>query len=375
METNGATNEVVQVTWRWEQVPPMASLASSTIGSQRRLVEPPKDQLVLFDRALERAEMAKDTKALQWFLDLESRAENSYFHKQHGQASGLGTVLHAAADEGALEAALWLLEVGAEVNASDVEFGSRPLHLAAFRCHGDLVQVLLDAGADPWARDKDGETPVDVAKRWFCARGLGWFLRFGRPVLVPLLGREGPEAIEALENWKKETSTRRPCGEWMKRAHLRQRLRVILAQGREEKGQWSLDAPQDYANLKDQNICRRPEVKAWMWYLPGFSAADACHEDVLEALVNTANEELFQTDTVQAIVQAAWVQMRFSTAWEVISCFLMVALLCVASYTFRHGLPHAAASRRCISADSLFSVCLVCQGHAALLACQETNEY
>ena len=301
--------------------------------------------------------MAKDTKALQWFLELESRAEGCYFYKRHGEAAGLGTVLHAAADEGALEAALWLLEVGAEVNALDVEFASRPLHLAAFRCHGELVQVLLDAQADPWARDKDGETPVDVAKRWYCARGLGWFLRFGRPVLVPLLGREGPEVIEALENWQKETSTVKPCGESMKRAHLRQRLRVILAEGREEMGQWTLDAAPGYANLKDQNIFRRPEVKARMWYLPGVTAADACHEDILEALVNTANEELFQTDAVQAIVQAAWVQMRFSTAWEVISCFLMVVLLCVASFTFRHEMPHAIAPRWLIS-----TLCLLCHG-------------
>ena len=180
---------------------------------------------------------------------------------------------------------------------------------------------------------------------------------------------EGPEAIEAVESWKKEAKVAdyrdfKKMGldhqfggvKPMQLAHLRDRLRVILSQGCEEDGDWYLDASEDYAALKSQNIVPKPEVQATLWCLPGLSAADACHEDVLEGLVKTTNEEVFQTDTVQAVVQAAWAQMRFSTAWEVISCLLTVGLLCVASYTFRDKLPQATATRRSVSMVSFVSV-------------------
>ena len=306
----------------------------------------------IFYAAKKRAEDAGYAKASEWFTEVEKDWGRYYFRIAGGKNEGDGTALHLAA-----QAAERLLEVDADVDAVGGFNSDTPLHIAADRGHAELIEVLLEAKADPCARDKACRTPLDLAKLRRGGRRVALFAR-GVPslaVLAALVACEGLETIEALEDWKKEAKVLSREGDPsrglghakpMERAHLRERLRVILAQGREEKGDWCLSARDDYANLKDQNIMAKPEVQASLWYLPGLSAADACDEELLEALVETANEEVFQTDTVQAVVQAAWAQMRFSTAWEVVSCLLMVVLLCVASYTFRHGLPQATAPRR-----------------------------
>jgi hypothetical protein len=43
--------------------------------------------------------------------------------------------------------------------------GNTPLHIAAMLGSREMVEALLDAGADPAAKNKDGETPLDVAQR------------------------------------------------------------------------------------------------------------------------------------------------------------------------------------------------------------------
>ncbi|MYG63623.1 MAG: ankyrin repeat domain-containing protein, partial [Synechococcus sp. SB0675_bin_7] len=38
-------------------------------------------------------------------------------------------------------------------------------HVAALNGHAEAAQVLINAGANPSAKDKDGITPLDVARR------------------------------------------------------------------------------------------------------------------------------------------------------------------------------------------------------------------
>ncbi len=51
---------------------------------------------------------------------------------------------------------------GENVNATDAE-GRTPLILAASRDHTDLCQILLEAGADPWIKDKNGNDALQIA--------------------------------------------------------------------------------------------------------------------------------------------------------------------------------------------------------------------
>jgi Ankyrin repeats (3 copies) len=56
----------------------------------------------------------------------------------------------------------WLCERGASVHAADAQ-GWTPLHASAQRGDVVLLEVLLEAGADPSARSRDSELPVHFA--------------------------------------------------------------------------------------------------------------------------------------------------------------------------------------------------------------------
>ncbi|WP_299154226.1 ankyrin repeat domain-containing protein [uncultured Tateyamaria sp.] len=57
---------------------------------------------------------------------------------------------------------LALIEAGADVNAIG-NLGYAPLHVSAFRDDAEMIQLLLDAGADPRVRCEIGKTPLDAA--------------------------------------------------------------------------------------------------------------------------------------------------------------------------------------------------------------------
>ena len=74
------------------------------------------------------------------------------------------------------------LKAGAEVGVRD-EAEATPLHLAASKSEVPaVVQVLLDAGADPAARDMQGNAPWDYAKTNPALKGteVYWQLNEGR---------------------------------------------------------------------------------------------------------------------------------------------------------------------------------------------------
>ncbi|MDP7017380.1 MAG: ankyrin repeat domain-containing protein [Pirellulaceae bacterium] len=72
------------------------------------------------------------------------------------------TSLFRAASDGRLAMAQLLIEHGADVNAID-RFRENPLRSAIKGNHLEIVQLLLDKGADPYQTNKDGKTMKDVA--------------------------------------------------------------------------------------------------------------------------------------------------------------------------------------------------------------------
>jgi ankyrin repeat protein len=74
------------------------------------------------------------------------------------------TVLHVAVHWGRIASAEWLLEKGADPNTARDKNLWTPLHQAASRGNARIVSALLERGASSKARDRDGKTPLDVAR-------------------------------------------------------------------------------------------------------------------------------------------------------------------------------------------------------------------
>ena len=74
------------------------------------------------------------------------------------------TKLHLAVKEGSLKKTKLYLSIGAKINlwARDI-YGWTPLHYAASIDSEDIVDILLQKGADPKIKDNEGKTPLDIA--------------------------------------------------------------------------------------------------------------------------------------------------------------------------------------------------------------------
>ena len=75
------------------------------------------------------------------------------------------TALLAASGKGDNAKVTELLGQGANVNAAN-EAGSTPLIEAAYNNHPETVKLLLDKGADPNIRKKDGATALGFAQKY-----------------------------------------------------------------------------------------------------------------------------------------------------------------------------------------------------------------
>jgi ankyrin repeat protein len=85
--------------------------------------------------------------------------------EEHGR-----TALHAAAARGDLSEVCGLIASGADLGAADTD-GFTPLHLAAGQFHVDVAAALLEAGADVNRQNRFGNSPLSIAV--FNSRGRG----------------------------------------------------------------------------------------------------------------------------------------------------------------------------------------------------------
>jgi ankyrin repeat protein len=74
------------------------------------------------------------------------------------------TLLHVTIHWGHLASAAWLLEKGASPNTRRDKDDWTPLHQAASRGVASIVETLLRYNADPKAKDRAGQTPLDIAR-------------------------------------------------------------------------------------------------------------------------------------------------------------------------------------------------------------------
>ncbi len=78
---------------------------------------------------------------------------------------GMGRIpLHNSAYKGDIASCKKLVEAGSDVNSQDAN-GKTTLHIAAEQGHPDICQYLIQSGADVEAEDQDGNTPLHAATR------------------------------------------------------------------------------------------------------------------------------------------------------------------------------------------------------------------
>lgn len=76
------------------------------------------------------------------------------------------TLLHWAAINNRKEIMLFFIERGAEVDAVGGELNATPLHWATRQGHLDAAVILMNAGADPSLRDAEGCSCIHLAAQF-----------------------------------------------------------------------------------------------------------------------------------------------------------------------------------------------------------------
>jgi ankyrin repeat protein len=124
------------------------------------------------------------------------------------------TLLHVAARDGSVEAVTWLLDHGADVNATNTcddscpELGQTPLFdLQHF--HDEATGILLEHGADPLVRSANGQTALHVAAVVGTIGGAFELCRYGTdPTITDAQGRTAQDLALAADMAGRDTERR-----------------------------------------------------------------------------------------------------------------------------------------------------------------------
>ncbi|CAE7841261.1 unnamed protein product, partial [Symbiodinium necroappetens] len=253
--------------------------------------------------------------------------------------------------------------------------GTRALIAAAVSGHSHVAWELLQHRADVDATDSDGLTALSAASCSTACDIHMWFLlhhaedekrkqhvqRSDTPaasradekrtlrMLVTLLRGEGQNFTEMVGGLLKEVEPGKFRSE-----RLRERVRTVLCDyawdtqevkrylkaDRKSRSVFQENRPNkpedvDAFNLSWHNMLYAPEVQVSLRSLP-IAAPLACKPSVLAALAETANEETLQTDTVEAITAAAWLQMRVATAVDNFLNCVALGCLCLVTWACRY---------------------------------------
>ena len=99
--------------------------------------------------------------SIESFLEPRSKADIIHDLSKLSKKE-LGDKLVTALENGHKDVVQWLLDAGADVNAKDT-WGRTALMKASLNGHKDIVQLLIEAGADVNVKDNDGRTALMCA--------------------------------------------------------------------------------------------------------------------------------------------------------------------------------------------------------------------
>lgn len=132
--------------------------------------------------------LAKTPAAGMHFLQVQNPGgvlSNDFLFHVADDASAAGPQLIDAVLYGQKERVGNLLDHGARVGFAN-EDGNTPLHVAAFLCRADIVQMLLDKGASTAAKNERGETPIDSVSGPWNSQLAGFYAGLGSVAGVPI---------------------------------------------------------------------------------------------------------------------------------------------------------------------------------------------
>jgi hypothetical protein len=139
---------------------------------------------------------------VQWLLN-----HGADVNIQHNDG---GFPISSAVGYGHLQVVLMLIEFNADINVRGCR-GAGPLHLAAsqIRYNNDyigLMQLLMDHGANPNARDNLGFTPLHDSSQWGSVEGTSLLLKYDAIIDAEDKGGRTPLQL-SLENGRQDIAT------------------------------------------------------------------------------------------------------------------------------------------------------------------------